>query len=1263
MAISGKRKESKKNIPCPCGSGLKYKKCCGSKLARSSPLWQLRKLEREFSKYDSFELISALGGLQVCPENHSQLIRLETASRIACKTMGGNKKDIDPIHLSNILKTCLPSLGPVGMLEDPIEGLFTSNNIFFGGNYAVYDGLCHVDSFIVQNLLKIIFHDSKTLPEHFADFVFAAATCLLSLSDELTKRNNQFRYMESPDRWREDILVPDIKELRKLSNSVVFSKKEVEKIISIDYEFIEPFIIPIGHEVLNNDDFIKNPLVMRPFVEIDDKLVVASPGSLMGALIHFIWVQSHHFKATEILLEKIKRFFWWNINKNLNMIYFKPIKLELPSWKSKIGEEAVFKIDTDKLAYVLFVMDDLNDFEIDQPYGMWDSTNYNNLINDRCEFISRWLTEGKNPYCKELLVLIVVGQVGRFASFGFKKLPENVYFISMLADELDVVAKTRECDSLSLLKFSKALDKFNFPTGPSFLDQYALYLEHKHSFNLSDEVKPNAIFIDPDYIPHLGKSLRVKVANLWDIHSALYNDKKEYAEVMRLEEFIPIYYNENTHERLVEGYLPPIWIGADEGLLKKMELRPICWDVIGTISYWLWQLTPSLKSHLNKLGFNALNITFNLDNADKWMASDINDLKKVGKNPVFDYQNSDYEFKFIIPFEITSILSKSDNTGDRLIVIELLKALGSLLEHHDLTNELNKIEIERILNLHAPLGIKKHLCIINSSTRTALNPLYLPKGRMLQEFNIEYELNDLVDKLGSKAPPIGKVEEKKAKIKLCGDIVDVYYEQLKSILPKFNWKLLLEKLISNNEAICHKKAYNELNTAPSIGCYLDIQSKVENELIEALDMDRSALTTRALIEIIAAEPPMGNESVSMSDLDELLAITYHIINWAIISDDIHCEIYDIDLYILNSGRIGVDKKSLETIWDPFIRSKTLENVESNLENFKDYYSPKYEPNASLSEDIEDAFLAEFGLTLTQIIEFDSILINFSFEQETSATSLNLLELKDKIIDELKWSDELFDRAIDLFSLRSREKWEVPPPGFYKNDVWPWRYNRRLSYLRRPLIIGPGENPLVFWGPRHIEDAERNLLNLVISGQYIINEKTPKEMKDLIGNVINNLGKKFNNKVKSWFDENSSFEIHQEVPIGPDKELNHEIDLGDIDILAIDRENNQIFSIECKNIFYGRNPREIRNEIERFIGVKEDDNSWIKKHCKRHEWLNNNIDTFSSVYELESDKIQIFSVFLTVREIPTTFIRDIKVPFISFSSLKREGLSILYEILD
>lgn len=1248
------------NQLCPCGSGLKFIKCCGGALAKSSPLWQLEKLEKSFKKYNKLELVSILGGLQLCPENHSQTLRLETASRIACKNKNKNNKQIKPKNLFYTLKATLPSNGILGIKEDPPEGLFTYNIMFPNSNYSVYTGLQHIEPLVLQDIIHVIFHLKEKFPERFMAIIYFSVKSLLTLCNEIAKRNGQNPYINSPDRWQKDIKVPNIDKLRELSNTVIFTEKEIENLTSNHYDSLLPFILPLGHQKFKVVDPSKNPLFFSPLVKIDDKIVVALPGIITGTLRHFILFQSQEFGVKDFLLQGLKEKMWFDVNQCLDMMSFEHILLDLPLWDKNLSlEEGIFRIDSDKIAYVLLIMDDLTGYNLDEPYGTWDSSYHSKLANDRCKFIIKWLTEGNIPNCNEVLIIVIFGQLGRYGSITMKKLPNSSRTILMTFEELKVIAETKECDNLTLWKFAGALKSFNQPLIGSFLDQYALYLDYHHSFNIFNDVRPSSIFISADMIHDLGRAFRIKVADLWDTHAALHRNQPN-VRVFRLDKDIPIYFYMVTGERLIDGYYQPLWVGMEDELREKRELREKYWTISSTVSYWLWQLTPSLKSHLEPLGLNPIHILLTLENPEKWIYEDLCDSTKI---PVFKYKIDDFTIDLKIPSEIIKIMQKADNTADRMIINELLSAFGLLLETHDIPNSLNKLDRQHILDMHAPLGIKKHFLIYNSEN-ISLNPQNIPKFRELQEHDIEEELNELVDKLGDKAPSIGAIFNKKTKVKLCDNIVDLYYKELKSYLRKFNGKLLLEKLIGSNEAICNKRASAKLEIAPLIGCYSDIPSMVKKTIANFKEIEKIALTTRTLIEIIAAELPKGNQKISMDDMDKILAITYHIINWANLRDDINFDLYNIDLEILKSGRIGVDVTEIGDIWDPFVKSKTLENVEIDLDNFKLYYEPEYNSEEVLEDKVNFAFKDEFGLTLNQIHEFNNILIKIGLEQESPFTSLQMSELKSRTKKELGWDDKKFQIAINIFSLKKRKAWEEPPKGFNNSDIWPWRFNRALSYLRRPLItVSESENnPTIFWGLRHVDEAEKFLVNLIMSGQYKTNENTAKKMNLLVGNIREERGNKFTKKVKKWFEKNTLFEIHSEIDIGPNEVLEYNIKLGDIDVLVIDRENKRIFSIECKHIFYGRNPSEIKNEIERFIGKKEGDNSWINKHSKRHKWLNENKNMLASVFELESDDFQIFSIILTVREIPSTYLRKMPLPFISFTKLRREGINSLYNML-
>ena len=68
-----------RNQPCPCGSGKKFKKCCIDKPIQHSNINSNRKNSfEEFVKNNkSTSLLKFFSLLQVLPENHGKIVRLE----------------------------------------------------------------------------------------------------------------------------------------------------------------------------------------------------------------------------------------------------------------------------------------------------------------------------------------------------------------------------------------------------------------------------------------------------------------------------------------------------------------------------------------------------------------------------------------------------------------------------------------------------------------------------------------------------------------------------------------------------------------------------------------------------------------------------------------------------------------------------------------------------------------------------------------------------------------------------------------------------------------------------------------------------------------------------------------------------------------------------------------------------------------------------------------------------------------------------------
>jgi hypothetical protein len=1265
-----------RNDPCPCGSGKKYKKCCLGKTMpthRNLSLSDSEGLKIEFANYDQQELIATLAGLQVYPENHTHAVRLELATRRACCTKNRGTKNVRPSHLQNILSSYLPANSAIAMMEDPPENLFTDNIVFHGGNYIVYPGITDGGTFILRILFQSIFHRGKGLPQRFVETVGAASLSLLILSNQVARRLGHCRYMDSPDDWPKDVHVPDAIQVTRLTNAVKFTEQEIEVLLKemrLDSTFLTPFIIRVGDQRLLEEDPFKNPLFARPLVQIDDTIIVALPGSITSALRHFIWSLSERMGIRKVLSERFREALWIDVEEYLRLMLFKRIKRELPNWGENLPvEERLFRIDSDKFAYVQLIVDDASDYKDDEPYGSWGLHSLPEKIDARRESIARWLTKGTKASCHKVFCITVLGKIGRHIFFGLNKEPLNSRTLLIEAEELSILSQLRHCDSLTLWKYAGAREKLRGRTlqpdpmsFSSFLDCYALYLDRHHSFYLSDQAPPSWVQVLPGY----GRPLRIRAARTGDVHAVLVSNPPKYVTVYRRyeDEFIPIYLPEGavgrSFEQLVEGYAQPIWVEPE---VKPEEIpdevRMTYLEITDMFTYWLWQLTPSLRGHLRGLGSNPIHIRWRLETQSAWSDLVKFDPHRTRKPVQVRTEIQDRTIFITLPDDLIPYLHSANNEGERVLLREVMKSFSCMLVRTGASQTLNEAEIHSILNTHAPLGRKKKLLLLNTETNASLNPQNLPRFRELQDHNVEEQLDGLVEELGKIAPPIGDVLDAKQRTKLCQHIVDVYLRRLRSNLSRFHWQGLIERLIAQNEATWHHRALTWATIPTAIECFAGQQSHVERLKKESVAIGRKALTIRTLIEIVSAEPPMGLQEVSMDELDKLLAITYHLINWAMLSDDIRLGLFDHKLSILPSGRVGVGRENIEGTWDSFLSAKTLETTESVVAGFDSKFELPSEPETTDPErlKLESAFKAEFGFTMTEVIEFLATLTSFGFEQKTSAPYLNLCKLKDRLKEILHWPDSKIVNAINLFSLKPRERWEVAPNGFNAAlDIWPWRYNRRLSYLRRPLIMGPQpeHDPIVFWGPRNVEQASKNLFFLVISRRYKIHEKSSDAMRTLIGEIGNKAGRQFTLEVRKWFGENTDWFVDSNVSIKPGGKLNSNIDLGDIDVLTIDNMNRKIICVECKNIHHARNSREVAIEIERIMGEDDTDDSWISKHSKRHEWLKNHLSILASVYELSTESYEIHSLVLTAEEIPTTYFRSLPLRCISFTRLKREG---------
>lgn len=1235
-----------RNEPCPCGSGKKYKKCCFKKdnYLRNLPDDALIRLKEEFSNYNQKDLIKTLAALSICSENQSQYIRLEIATQIACSNINCGNKNITIRDLNELFLKYLPSYGSIGQLEDSLDTLFTNNILFFKNN-IIFNGSSNSDYYILQKIINCIHLNSSDFSDEFIDYFYQASKFILSLSDYIAKKAGYERYEDFNNRFRQEIFFPDTEGLNNLKDNVTFNVNELEEFINISNIngiILNDFIIKVGDNNFNSilsitkeieenlkdtnpfNDFFKSklysefldkcPLLSSPLIEIENTYIIF-PRALSTSLRHNILSSILRFNEKKNFIKNYQNYLWSDIQLNLkNKLHFKDFNYELPKWKNTIFKDKVFKIDTDKLAYCILINDNLKDYGEEGPYEIID-LNYKNMLKNRLDFVIDNLYSDES--INDILIILFVGMTGRNL---YMKMLEYNNLLMINCEEFEIFVNSDIYDSLTFFKFSKLLENQNIE-GTSFLNIFSFYLENNHSFYVSDE-KVDIITLSYEETSNYTKKLRKKAIKDKDSHLEIYKDK--FILVNKINDFM---YAAIPNLFLIKLNTQNIWIKFE----KDMEMI-----IAEAICFWLGYFSDELYKDLKPLNNLPILISFNLEEHD---TLDLTTKIKnnIKQNLIISSYITNAEINFKISKYLIHISIQKNNEADLLLMNEILKLIGKLLEKNSLENTLTEERICEIFHKKSGSELKKHILINNS--KGIINIPVKNQIRLLQEHNIQLTKDNLVNKIQCQYDYNQKLTKKQS-IKLSHRVVNYYLDCIKKEIVKYDWNDLIQKLILNYENVLFARLqfnnvcyFNNYNTDSNI-----LEDIVHNDH----ELDKMGLPTRFLIEFLSAEQNFNSKvKISNESFDNLMALSYNYIEWTFNSDYIKSDHVNFEITPLKSGRFEI-KTDLNDVLDIFRSKRTLEHLNNRFSNI----SHENNNNEKLSDE-EESFKSEFGISLTDYINFISILIKIAIDKNIDIVYISKSKLKDILKEELEWDYKKSADAIENFSLSYREKWDTPPEGYSENDINPWIFRRPLSYHLKPLIIKNDEDKTIIYGFRNAYYSVLNLFNLIYKGLYKT-DNSSKKFKSFIGKMSDLKGKKFNEKVIKWLEDNldssKKFYLKQNVKI--DKIVKVEPKYGDIDILLLDISEKRLFSIECKDIEGARNPREIFHEIEKFF----DNKKWIKKHQRRDKWIKNNLDKLGEKIGYDLNDYKVFSFFIVSQELPITYLKKLPIDIIPFSQI-------------
>lgn len=1232
-----------RNDSCPCGSGKKYKKCC---LLVEEAALRVNPIE----SYDPIEVIKVLALLQLVPENHGKNLRIEIALAEVMNLYksSGAVSYIQPNSL-DIIKT-LNKKFPRDYREDPAENSFTDNIMFGGQNNIVFPGILEEGPEVVQTLLDAIYTMENNLPVQFKNEVYAGVMFLFDVHQIICDELGYGRYEFKDHTMKELHFVEGLDFDQR--NLVEFTLEEIDEIAKRydqDAQIINHFTTDHKKFKYDPKDINSNELLYKPFIynESRNTYILAIPSAELIAVNHYILRKAEEHNCSNELVAIYKRTIYSGFLNILNGLNFQLTDIGL-SDRDCFDDPyiSVFQFDTNKFALVALC----------DNMGSGTKEDMGRITFPKEEIVKT--IDQINSVAPDYKIHLIVVPSKIDSMTGYTYLNDMFrgvdQFTMMSRLDIKVIKSLWKCDQLSLWKYQKAKDraerKMHIMPGFKNMTYFQWYNKNYESFFHSDDYYDGISF---DYNQQ-GDLIRQMNLTL-DLHIApiIYNEKIRAATVQLKDVDMQIYSLLTPHpdraSLLLQAFDSPIWVSCSR------EYYPLGEGFLGAILYWLLEMDSLIALPLNLLAPYPINIEIDFD--PKYLTDEdaIPDEIETLKCAL----NSDQRtIKVYIPLSFSlKIKSLHDNSAETMLMEAILIGIFELIKEKTTQIFYSDAEILSFVRSILSNPDQRMLIPIAKNHNVQMNPTGIVGTRQVQESDVSVIRENILLWAGVKE--LNHIKTKKDKTNFCNQMVAVLIDQFRSFVKNFNYLSLLELSMIRHESLIFTSTVSEESLGPKMNCFSKYQNVVEEFRKESSRNVNSVLAYRCMIELIMAEPPVGNTLVNSDDLDYLHALTEQIVSFGNLSDIINEEFSTGEINKLPSGRIGIDHDFFNNELQEFSKSYLNNEISDKFSKTPFYASSEIDEN--YQNEIDETFKKEWGIGLFQISEICMFISLYTiYEKKKSFMILSEDEFISLLCEKSPFSENEVKAFCDHMTLKSRGNINRLPEGseYRQEEIYLWRYNRQISYIRRPLLeVQDSEGKKSFvWSPRHIDMAADNIKALFSHGTLKVHNKH-KGIQSLLAKRNNINGKNFRSKVYHWLAENTDLKvIPHEVPISPKHPLKSETNLGDIDIMAVDYDNKIVLLLELKNTKQAKNTYDFKRDIENYLV------SLIPKHDKRVKWLQENKELLGKYLEIDIIEFELLSCIISSATLPLKYMDKSPMPIYAFSELKSKGIAILSEEL-
>jgi len=1152
---------------------------------------KLEDIITELQNYDIFDFLSKVSALNLLPHNQNKCIVLDTIINaiLECKeeSFSGTSK-ISLKKFKDIISKAMNL--PIALGIDPAEMPFIYRVQFYGNNW-IFSGVNTYFGFILQNFIDILFKYENNFDSEYIAKCRNMATFILDIS---TKIATHLGYeIDTLGRYqKKEVVFTDSKEFEKLINSITINISDIPNNLTIEdieglFAKFEATSIP-SYNSFNNYNFFYHPLLKTS----DNNAIILNPSMLPTFLTQYFLKTAIDFDVYNEVIDMYNKRVWNYSKKQFGYLGHEKIKeklldielIDYPNYK-----EILLNVCNDGILFVRYFCDDGTDYETENMFELHriDTSD----IEKRWEYISSKLKA--NP-SHRIYQAIIINTFGRGLTFNFRH-EQCKKSITLSPFELMCVAINERSHKNFIPRYIDSKMFCAKPVVPYDGDIYMidLYSKNKHSFYINDDVDMRTCRL------YTGYSESIDYVN-----AALIKENRQLTTFPNSKYLKEIVINDKSRNIYCNTILPPIellnrysnvdiWFTTETP--TSADFLNILYSISDLLTYWMSELRDVIEEQ--EFSYDSFEIKLILEGeAHNYFLAHNKSDKPLREYIAFEKSNNIIMMRW--QPEAFLNLESQHNFREKELMVLLLEQLSQFT-----TKQFNN---ERINAVFAN-PLKKKIYSLDFETNPYLKPMDLDTRRI----PVECE-DELLNEIGyyfirDKNLKAGKLDDDK-KVEICNEVVSYLYKKLCSEVQQLNSQYLYELVCYDLEKVMYAMMLKQRRFALDITCHPEHSDEITNDFNE---INKSSIALKFLMEYITAQPPNGDKILGELDYEYILSVCSAIIDWARNSDLFNYKIINSDMDILKSGRIGIDKAQIEKL--AFLN--TISNTKRLNENSNPFIEKFTQENllSGSPDDLDEAFLDEFGYSFTQFTccIMDLIAIGDEIDNQVKRKKRDLICAT--ISENLNFDKSVVDKIISDLSLSKRDDYLKPPHGYKKIDIWPWRFNRRLSFTRKPIALV--DNDLI-WGNRQLYHCLLYTIDLIRDDKLPVNEKG--KLKALMSKISNYSGNNFNDIVANKINSLGLFIVDSKVKKINGKHINS-LDnntLGDIDVLVIDQKKKKIIVVEVKNFGFSKTPYEMHQEYLRIFCDNGDKLCYISKHKRRVEWIKAHIDDVLIQYNLQ-----------------------------------------------